>query len=280
MSDSQTTPPHKKNRRVKSDIPFFLGLFGFAGVYLVLILSLLVANASFIDAEAIREAFTSEATLGSLKLTFLTCTISAILSLFAAIPIAYSLSRFTFKGKTFVDTLFDIPIVLPPLVVGLSLLILFNRLPDPDNSLEKWLNQHGIAITFHVPAIILAQFTVAAAFAVRSMKNTFDQISSRTEDIALTLGCNRSQAFWKVTLPQAHKGIIAAGLLAWARALGEFGPILVFAGATRGRTEVLATSVFLEINIGNLAGAASISLVLITLAILTILTVRLAGDRR
>lgn len=273
-----SSPPIQ--RRVRSDIPFVTGLLGFAGLYLLLILSIVFANASFITWPDIQQAITSEAIQSSLRLTFLTCTISAILSLLFAIPIAYSLSRFQFRGRTLLDTLLDIPIILPPLVVGLSLLILFNNFPSRDLSVEKWLNSHGIAVTFHVPAIILAQFTVAAAFAIRSMKNTFDQISPRAEQIALTLGCNRSQAFWKVTLPQAHRGILAAGVLAWARALGEFGPILVFAGATRGRTEVLATSVFLEINIGNLAGAASVSLILITLAIATILIIRLAGDRK
>lgn len=272
--------PDSAPRKVRSDVPFFSGLLGFGGLYLLLILSIILANASFITWSDIQAAMASEAIQASLKLTFLTCTISAILSLLFAIPIGYSMSRFHFKGRTLLDTLLDIPIILPPLVIGLSLLIFFNNFPSRELSIEKWLNQHGMAVTFHVPAIILAQFTVAAAFAVRSMKNTFDQISPRAEQIALTLGCSRAQAFWKVTLPQAHRGVLAAVVLAWARALGEFGPILVFAGATRGRTEVLATSVFLEINIGNLAGAASISLILITLAISTILVIRLVGDRR
>jgi len=275
MPDSPT-----KRLKVRSDTPFYAGLLGFAGLYLLLIISIVLANTTFISWPDVKEAISSDAIQSSLKLTFLTCTISAILSLFFAVPIAYSLSRFRFRGRTLIDTLLDIPIILPPLVVGLSLLILFNQFPSANHSIEDWLNQHGMAVTFHVPAIILAQFTVAAAFAVRSMKNTFDQISPRAEQIAMTLGCNRSQAFWKVTLPQANRGMIAAGVLAWARALGEFGPILVFAGATRGRTEVLATSVFLEINIGNLAGAAAVSLILITLAVATILIIRLVGDRK
>lgn len=274
MPDSPT-----KRLKVRSDAPFYSGLLGFAGLYLLLIISIVLANTTFITWADLQEAISSHAIQSSLKLTFLTCTISAILSLFFAVPIAYSLSRFRFRGRTLIDTLLDIPIILPPLVVGLSLLILFNQFPSANHSIEDWLNKHGMAVTFHVPAIILAQFTVAAAFAVRSMKNTFDQISPRAEQIAMTLGCSHSQAFWKVTLPQANRGMIAAGVLAWARALGEFGPILIFAGATRGRTEVLATSVFLEINIGNLAGAASVSLILITLAVATILIVRLAGDR-
>ncbi len=90
----------------------------------------------------------------------------------------------------------------------------------------------------------------------------------------MTLGCHRGQAFSRVVLPLAGKGMVAAGTMAWARALGEFGPVLIFAGATKGRTEVLATSVFLEINIGNLPGAAAISLLMIVLAVATLLLVR------
>jgi molybdate transport system permease protein len=275
-----TTSPNIAARKLRSDIPFLTGLIGFVAIYVGLIFLLVIANASYISWDNLVDAMTNEAIRSSLELTFLTCTVTAILSVLFAVPIGYSLSRFKFRGRTLLDTLLDIPIILPPLVVGLSLLILFNSFPNRDNSLEDWLNSHGIFVTFHIPAIILAQFTVAAAFAVRSMRNTFDQISPRCELVAMTLGCNRSQAFWKVALPQAGKGVLSAGVLAWARALGEFGPILVFAGATRGRTEVLATSVFLEINIGNLGGAAAVSLILITLAISTILIIRLAGDRK
>jgi molybdate transport system permease protein len=266
-------------RRIGSDKPFLSGLIGFTAIYGLLICLLIIASASHITWSDLVGAMTSKSIQQSLTLTFLTCTCSSILSLLFAIPIGYSLSRFKFRGRTLLDTLLDIPIILPPLVVGLSLLILFNSFPTREGALEGWLNQHGIYITFHIPAIILAQFTVAAAFAVRSMKNTFDHISPRSELVALTLGCNRSQAFWKITLPQAGRGVLSAGVLAWARALGEFGPILIFAGATRGRTEVLATSVFLEINIGNLGGAAAVSLLLITLAIATILIIRTVGDR-
>ena len=109
--------------------------------------------------------------------------------------------------------------MLPPLVVGLSLLILFQFAPF------SWIAEW---IVFEIPAVILAQFMVAAAFAVRTMRATFDQIDTRLEDIALTLGCTRAQAFGMVVLPQARQGMLTAGTLAWARAMGEFGPLLNF----------------------------------------------------
>ena len=106
------------------------------------------------------------------------------------------------------------------------------------------------------------------------MRNTFDQISPRAEHIALTLGCNRGRAFCSIVVPEAWRGISTAGTLAWTRAMGEFGPILVFAGAIRGKTEVLSSTVFLEISIGNLEGAVIVSLMMVTIAIIVLVAVR------
>jgi molybdate transport system permease protein len=111
------------------------------------------------------------------------------------------------------------------------------------------------------------------------MRVAFDQISPRTEQVALTLGCTRGQAFWAVALPEAWRGVVTAGTIAWARALGEFGPILIFAGATRMRTEVLSTTVFLELSIGHLNGAIAVSLILILVAVVTLLMMRAVGLR-
>jgi len=259
----------------RGDLPFFMGLGFMALIYVALIIALVLGNISVISWSTLVETLKNPDILASIKLTLLSCSITALLSVLFAVPIGYLLSRFRFWGRGTVDSLLDIPIVLPPLVVGLSLLILFNKVTIFNQPpLEHWLNDHGMKVTFSVLAVVLAQFSVATAFAIRMVKNTFDQIDRRCEDVAMTLGCNRSRAFWQIALPQASQGIVGAGVLAWARALGEFGPILVFAGATRGRTEVLATSVFLEINIGNLSGAAAISLLMIAMALLLIGLIR------
>jgi molybdate transport system permease protein len=143
---------------------------------------------------------------------------------------------------------------------------------------EGWLQaRFGTPITYAVPSVILAQFSVSCAFAVRTMRIAFDQITPRCEQVALTLGCSRSQAFWWVVLPQAWRGVVTAATLAWARALGEFGPVLVFSGATRLRTEVLPTTVFLELSIGNLNGAVAVSLLMVAAALVVLLIVRVFG---
>lgn len=205
----------------------------------------------------------------AINLTLKSCLFTAILSVLVAVPIGYLLSRYRFPGRGFIDAVLDIPIALPPLVVGLSLLILFQFAPF------RYFSKH---VVYQVPAVVIAQFMVSAAFAVRVMRATFDQIDVRMEQVALTLGCSRRQAFFRVTAPQAYSGMLTAGTLAWARALGEFGPLLIFAGATRGRTEVLSTTVFLELSVGNLEGAVAVSLLMITAAVVVMLIARFFGS--
>jgi molybdate transport system permease protein len=113
---------------------------------------------------------------------------------------------------------------------------------------------------------------------VRTLRATFDQISPRQEQVALTLGCRRSQAFWLVVLPEAKRGVLTAATLAWARSLGEFGPILIFSGATRMKTEVLPTTVFLELSVGNIEAAVAVSLLMVGAAVAVLLVIRFYGS--
>lgn len=259
--------------RPKSDVPFYLCLSLLGGAYVVLIVALLVADAAHTSANDLARAFASPEIRAAIWLSLICCSAAAILSVWVAVPLGYLLSRTRFPGRGLIDLLVDIPILLPPLVVGLSLLILFQTSPG------VWFQQNVFSVAYAVPGVVLAQFTVSAAFAARTMRVTFDQIDPRTEDIARTLGCSRAQAFWRVTLPEARRGILTAFTLAWARALGEFGPILVFCGATRMRTEVLSTSVFLELSIGNLEAALAVSLLLIAVAVAVLVITRAFGLR-
>jgi ABC-type sulfate transport system permease component len=379
-----------------------------------------VASKDFLD------AFASEEIRYSFYLSLISCTISAVLSVIVAVPIGYLMSRwdpsklthartsrkrrylanFSHFSKNFIDAALDIPIVLPPLVIGVSLLIFFqtrvgktfetlfqqhvgtfsvvvaglivlpsvlwmtavflqgrsrpisfsavgaivllwlgigfSRLPWLYHySQEYWggmatlnvvvasvalsalvylavrflpvdsksivistvwafyyglvgvgcgillarlyhhANNHwAVGVTYNIPAVILAQFTVACAFAVRTMRVTFDQIDTRREQVALTLGCNRGQAFFGVVLPEAVPGAVTAGTLAWARSMGEFGPILIFAGTTRMKTEVLPSTVFLEFNTGNIEMVVVVSLIMVTVSVLVLILARLFGIRK
>lgn len=271
-----TAPPvaGPQLHRVGSDAPFYVVMGAIGGVYVLLIAALIIADVAYLargdrPLNPILAALADPDIQYSIKLTLISCTITALLSLWVAVPIGYLLSRFDFPGKNLIDATLDIPIVLPPLVVGLSLLILFQYVPE------------GLRdrVVYQVPAVILAQFAVACAFAVRTMRATFDQIDGRREQVALTLGCTRAQAFGRVVLPETRRGLLTAGTLAWARSLGEFGPLLVFAGTTRGKTEVLSVSVFLEISIGKLEAAVAVSMIMVLCAVVVLVVARLWGSR-
>jgi molybdate transport system permease protein len=255
----------------RSDTPFYVALIILGGVYVILIVGMLLAQASYTSPGRMLEALANEEIQYAIKLSLISCTITTILSLWVAVPLGYLLSRFEFRGKTLLDALIDIPIVLPPLVIGLALLILFQT------SVGRFIEDYVLGVTFAIPSVILAQFAVACAFAVRTMRVTFDQIDPRQEQVALTLGCSRGQAFWLVVLPAARRGLVTAGTLAWARSLGEFGPILVFSGATRMRTEVLPTTVFLELSMNNIQTAVAVSLLMVAAAVVVLVIVRVYG---
>jgi molybdate transport system permease protein len=258
---------------LNADWPFYLCLGLLGGSYLILIVAMLAADLFFTTPDHLLGALQSPEIKYAIKLSLLSCSITAILSLWVAVPLGYLLARTQFRGKLLVDTLLDIPIVLPPLVIGLSLLILFQT------RIGKFFEEHFLTVTYAVPSVILAQFSVAAAFAVRTMRVTFEQIPARNEQVALTLGCTRAQAFWSITMPESRRGLLTAFTLSWARSLGEFGPILIFSGATRLRTEVLPTTVFLELSVGRIEAAIAVSLLMIGVAVIVLILTRTLGLR-
>lgn len=278
--------PRNPLAMVVSDRLFLAAMAVVGGTYVLLIAGMLLADFAYMARQSLAAAADQEGWLAvithspivdalrdpkirySIRLSLISCTLSALLSVFVAVPLGYLMSRVKFPGRRLLDAFLDIPIVLPPLVVGLSLLILFQFPPF------SWI---APSIVYQVPAVILAQFSVACAFSVRTMKATFDQIDPRCEQVARTLGCSRFQAFSLVVFPEADRGMITALTLAWARSLGEFGPLLIFAGSTRMKTEVLSTSVFLEMNVGNLEAAVAVSLIMVFGAVVILVLTRLLG---
>ncbi|MDQ3624252.1 MAG: ABC transporter permease [Verrucomicrobiota bacterium] len=251
---------------------FWMAVAGVTALYLLFLVAMLGATASYSAPGDLWRTLGTREIRYSISLSLVTCTASALLSLLVAVPIGYVLSRGRFRGKALLDAALDVPIVLPPMVVGLCLLILFQ-------SPFGRLIERAVPFTYTIYGVVLAQFVIGAAFAIRTMHGTFDHLSSRPEDVAMTLGCSRGQAVWLVTLPAARRGMFAAASIAWARSLGEFGPILVFAGATRMKTEVLPTSVWLELSVGNLEAAVAVSMLMVAMAMVVLVAVRLAGER-
>ncbi len=250
---------------------FHLSIMSLALAYALLVLLLLGAMALRTDLASISSILSDQAIRRATLLSLTTSTLSMVIALWIAVPTAYLLSRYEFFGRRLVDALVDVPIALPPLVVGLGLLILF-RTPA-----GAFFESRLFAVSYEIPAIVLAQVVVATAFAIRTMRATFDQIDPRHEDVARTLGMSRGRAFRTITLPEARKGVVAAGTIAWARSLGEFGPILVFAGATRMKTEVLPTTIYLELSTGELGRAMGVAVLMVALALAALIVAKLCG---
>jgi molybdate transport system permease protein len=234
--------------------------------------------------------------LFAIKLSVLMSAITALLSMLVAIPAAYSLSRFRALGSSVIDTLLDLPIVVPPPVIGLSLLIFFQTTAGRTvndltpqwfvsavNFLLSLFLGHSIQDdrnwVYSTRGIVVAQFFVACSFGVRAVKAAFDTIGTRHEEVARTLGCTRRQAFFQVVLPMARTGIVAGAVMTWARAVAEFGPVLFFCGATRLKTEVLPIGMFLLYSKGALEQAVVLLLIMLIISTLTLLTFKRLGGK-
>lgn len=254
-----------------TDRRFLVGLALLGGLYVLLIVAMLVADLTHTSLGHLLDALDNPQIRSAIWLSLLSCSLSAIVSVWIGVPLGYLLARTRFWGRPIVDLILEVPIVLPPIVVGLSLLILFQTAPGR-------AVQQVIPVTYAVPSIVVAQVAVAAAFVVRTMRVTFEQTSPRTEDVARTLGCSRGQAFWRVTLPEAWPGVLTAFTLAWARSLGEFGPILIFTGVER-ETQVLSTTVFLELRGGTLEAALGVAVLMIAISVIVLAVTRAIGSR-
>jgi len=233
----------------------------------------------------------------AIRLSVVTAVLTTILAMVVAIPSAYILSRFRLPGGSVIDTILDLPIVVPPPVMGLSLLIFFQTAAGRlvDQLTPHWatsllnlflslatgheITDEGTSWVYTTRGIVLAQFLVACSFGVRAVKAGFDTIGTRHEDVARTLGCTRPQAFWRVVLPMARDGIVAGAVMTWARAIAEFGPVLFFCGATRWKTEVMPIAMFLKFSSSDIEGSLALVIVMILISVVTLLTFKKLGGR-
>lgn len=197
----------------------------------------------------------------AVKLTLITATISSILALAAAIPISYILSRHDFAFKNFIDSLLYLPIVLSPVALGAMLLLFFNT------AAGRFLENHLFRVVFEVPAIVFAQFVVVIGLSVSLIKSVFEHIDPAYEEIARTLGASKFQVFTTVLLPLSKKGLVAAFLLTWAKAVGEFGATVTLAGATTMKTETLPVAIFLSFASADIYNAAIFILISLVISL-------------
>lgn len=211
----------------------------------------------------------------ALVLSLMTSAASTVVVVVLGTPLAYVLARGSFPGSRVVDALVDLPIVLPPAVAGIALLMAFGRY----GLIGQWLNAAGITIGFTTAAVVLAQIFISAPFFIRAAKAGFSRVDRDLEDAAADLGAAPVPVFRTVTLPMAMPSLLAGVVLAWARALGEFGATIMFAGNFPGVTQTMPLAIYGRFGAGDLTTALLLSIVLLIFSLVVLVGLRIAGDR-
>lgn len=224
------------------------------------------------------DIITSRSALTALRLSLWTSSVTVIIAIGFGTPLAYLMAHASFRGKAVVDALIDLPIVLPPTVAGVALLTAFGRRGLVGEPIDSWT---GFTFGFRTIAVIMAQLLVSAPFFVRAAKSGFEAIDPQYERVAFTLGAGRARTFFRITLPQAWPAILAGIVLCWARAMGELGATLIFAGSLEGTTQTMPLAILAAFEGSSLGldGAIALSLILLVVALAVLWLFRLAVAR-
>jgi molybdate transport system permease protein len=225
----------------------------------------LVALVTRVDWSNFIPLITSPSSIDALLLSLRTSLVATVLCIVLGVPMAVVLARTTFRGQRIVRALVLLPLVLPPVVGGLALLYLFGR----RGLLGSTFDVLGITIAFSTTAVILAQTFVALPFIVLSLEGALRTAGTRYEAVAATLGARPSAVMWRVTLPLVLPAVVSGAVLSFARALGEFGATLTFAGSLQGVTRTLPLEIYLQRETDPDA-AVALSLVLVVVAIIVV----------
>ncbi len=207
----------------------------------------------------------------ALKLSFITSVVSALIVVIMGTPIAYVNARYNYPGKVLIDTVIDLPVVLPPAVAGIALLMAFGRM----GVIGQYLNMAGITVGFTTIAVIMAQTFVASPFYIRQARSSFEDVDVVYENAARTLGASPVSAFFYVTVPIAMNGLISGLIMTWARALGEFGATILFAGNFIGRTQTMPLAIYMTMEGGDLNASIALSIILVVISFIVIVAVKI-----
>src|SRR5215207_1806814 len=205
----------------------------------------------------------------ALLLSLWTAGVMAVINAVMGTLTAYVLVRYSFPGKRLLNGVIDIPFAIPTLVTGVMLVVLYG----PQRTLGAWLEARGVQVIFATPGIILALLLVTYPFLIRAVQPVLSELDKAQEEAAYTIGASKWTTFRTIILPAITPAIITGSLLNFARALGEFGSIVVVAGNIPGKTLVSAVYVFGQVESYNQRGASAVSLVLLALSFSLMLVV-------
>jgi sulfate/thiosulfate transport system permease protein len=221
------------------------------------------------------DALTTTETINALKLTLIITAIAVPINTVFGIFCAIAIVRRKFPGKGVLNAFIDLPLALSPVVVGLSLFLLYGS----EGWFGGWLEEHGIEVLFALPAMVLATIFVSIPFVAREVVPTLREIGDEQEQAARTLGAGGWQTFWRITLPSIRWAVIYGVILTTARSLGEYGAVAVVSGRLQGRTETATLRVQERWESFDLAGAYAISIVLALMAILVLVAMTVIKPR-
>jgi molybdate transport system permease protein len=248
-----------------------LGLHVAAGTLLVGLLGLpIVALVLRVPPGELLERFREPALLQALRLSLFTSVAATLVVILLGLPVAYLLATRTFPGKRVLEALLELPMVLPPTVAGVGLLLAFGRQGLAGGALAA----HGLSIPFTTLAVIIAQVFVAAPFFIAATRAGLVEVDRRYLDAAATLRSSPARTLLRVMLPLAFPSLLAGAAMTWARALGEFGATITFAGNMPGVTQTMPLAVYLALQT-DLDAAVAMSVLLLVLSLAVLLGVRL-----
>jgi molybdate transport system permease protein len=224
--------------------------------------------------DALERPQTRDALREALTLSLTTSLIALVIIVVFGTPIAFVLARSRSPLLKLADALVDLPIILPPAVAGIALLTAFGR----NGILGDFLSDLGITVSFSTAAVVIAQIFVSAPFYIRTARAGFLRVEHRLEEAAADLGAPPHRVFFRVTLPLARSSLIAGAVLAWARALGEFGATIMFAGNRKGVTQTMPLAIYERFGAGDLPAALVLSALLLGTSVIFLLAIRLLGE--
>jgi molybdate transport system permease protein len=238
-----------------------------AVLFLLVPLGALLVRAPWADLRRILE---SNVALDALRLSLLSATAATAISLVVGVPLAWVLARARFPGLSLLRALVTLPLVLPPVVGGVALLLAFGRLGLVGRYLDLWF---GLTLPFTTLGVVVAEAFVAMPFLVVTVEAAFRGLDPGYEEAGATLGASRFLIFRRVTLPLVGPSLAAGGVLCWARALGEFGATITFAGNFPGRTQTMPLAVYLAME-SDPDAAIALSLVLLVASVTVLALMR------
>ena len=255
-------------RRIGAGVPLALMLpAGLALLFLVLPLTALIVRAPW---STMPQRLAQEEVLTALRLSLVCASLATVICVVLGIPLAWLLARVEFRGRKLVRALVTVPLVLPPVVGGVALLMALGRRGLVGQYLWNWF---GYQIPFTTTAVVLAEAFVAMPFLVISVEGALRSADNRYEEAAATLGAGRWTTFRRVTLPLVAPGVAAGAVLCWARALGEFGATITFAGSSPGVTQTMPIAVYRALET-DLSAAIVLSLILLAVSVAILVSLR------